>query len=218
MRLCMYAAAAVMIGVGSVGVGRLTAQVYDGNYANPYGASYHSSTAEEGMANGFANIVRSAGQANLTNAQAATEAERARSAYLQNRALATQTYFDMRKMNAQYREGERSKPLSQEQYIRIAKEAAPDRLSPSELDPFSGTIQWPPQLRGKPFAAQRATLETLYQQRAHGNLQTYQAIKAACAALNAALKANIDTMPPMDFVRAKNFIDSLAYESNFALR
>lgn len=217
MRWCLNLTLAVLGSI--VTLGTSSGQNYPPQSVVQYsGGDYHASTAEEGIANGFANIVRSAGQANLSNAQAASEAERARQAYIQNRALATQTYFDMRRMNAQYRNETRRKPLSQEQYIRLAKEAAPDRLSPSDLDPFSGKIQWPQQLQSDTYAKHREQLESLYQQRARGNLQTYQDIKLACANFNAALKANLNSMSPMDFVRAKNFIDSLGYEANFAMR
>jgi hypothetical protein len=63
------------------------------------GYSYHASTAEEGIQRGFADVVRSQGMANLYNAQAATEVEKARSAYLDNQYKATQTYFEMRRYN-----------------------------------------------------------------------------------------------------------------------
>lgn len=197
-------------GYGSYGGG--------GGYYGPYGGAYTASTAEEGMANGFANVIRSAAQANLTNAQAATQAQDAVTKYLDNRTLATQTYFNMRQMNSQYRAAERGKPLSMEQYVRLAKQEAPDRMSPSQLDPFTGQIQWPQQLMGASFAPLRTKLEALYKQRALGDLQTYAAIKEACAAMSAELTRNIKQMAPMDFVVARNFVDSLGYEANFAMQ
>src|SRR5262245_16429695 len=49
-----------------------------------WGYSYHSSTLEEGVQRGFADVVRSQGMANLYNAQAAGQFESARSQYLDN--------------------------------------------------------------------------------------------------------------------------------------
>src|SRR5262245_21051469 len=83
-----------------------------------WGYDYHSSTLEEGVQRGFADVVRSQGMANLYNAQAATEAQKARSSYLDNQYKATQTYFEMRRYNTEARRAERSSPLSTEQYVR----------------------------------------------------------------------------------------------------
>src|SRR5262249_13148099 len=47
----------------------LQAQFFD----NWGGVSYHSSTVEEGIQRGYADVVRSQGMANLLNSQAATE-------------------------------------------------------------------------------------------------------------------------------------------------
>src|SRR5688572_29419390 len=104
---------------------------------------YHSSTYEEGVQRGFADFVRSAGQAQLLNSEAAKNYEDARKKYLENRLVATQTYFDARRMNQEARRSERSPPLSMEAYARLARQQAPDRLSVSQLDPLTGTITWP---------------------------------------------------------------------------
>jgi hypothetical protein len=207
--------AAIAMAMGMVGVfaaGPAFAQYYG------YPVESHASTAEEGMANGMANIIMSTGAANLMNAQAATQAEQARSAYLQNRMLATQTYFDMRLANENYRKEMQDKPLSMEQYVRLSKMEAPDRLSASQLDSFNGKIYWPPQLMIPEYADQRATLEKLYNRRALGDRSTYGPIKAATNAFLDILKKDIAKFAPQDFVRSKNFVQSLGYEANFAMR
>src|SRR5687768_6794213 len=86
----------------------------------PYGGwggyHYHSSTEVEGAQRGFADFIRSAGAANLMNSEAASKYEDARKKYLENRLQATQTYFDMRRINAEARRSQRSLPLSLEAY------------------------------------------------------------------------------------------------------
>jgi hypothetical protein len=193
------------------------------SHAQYYGYGYpvietHASTAEEGIANGMANIIASAGAANLMNAQAATEAEKARNEYIRNRLLATQTYFDMRRVNEQYRKDTQGRPLSMEQYVRLARMEAPDRMSPSELDTLNGKIYWPPQLMVKEYASYREQLESLFQRRARGDLSTYAPIKSVSGEFLEALKRDIDKFAPQDYVRAKNFVESLGYEAGFAVR
>jgi hypothetical protein len=176
-----------------------------------YGGGY-SSTVEEGAQRGFADVVRSAGMANLMNSEAAKNYEDARKKYLENRMQATQTYFDMRRYNQQARAAERGTPLSTEQYVRLARQQAPDRLSVSQLDPLSGLISWPPSLRRDAYATDRAALEAMFKQRAAGTAGNYDEIRSACDALQDKLKANISTFMANDFIAAKKFVESLSYE------
>ena len=111
-----------------------------------YGGGYgygHASTEAEGVQRGFADVVRSAGAANLMNSAAAKNYEDARKKYIENRLQATETYFEMRRVNEESRDAKRPRPLSTEQYVRLARQQAPERLSVSQLDPLSGTIDWP---------------------------------------------------------------------------
>ena len=71
----------------------------------------YSSTYEEGVQRGYADIVRSQGMANLMNSEAAKKYEEARREYLDNRLKATQTYFEMRRVNQEARSRERTSPL-----------------------------------------------------------------------------------------------------------
>ena len=126
------------------------------------GGYHHASTYEEGFQRGMADVIRSRGLANLLNSEAAINTEEARSAYIDNRAKWTQTYFEMRQMNRQYRQAERGPRPSAEDIYRYSKERLPDRLSPTELDPVSGAIEWPAILRGEEFAADREKMEELF--------------------------------------------------------
>jgi hypothetical protein len=182
-------------------------------YGYGYGGfGYHSSTAEEGVQRGFADVVRSAGMNNLMNSEAAKNWEDARKKYMENRMQATQTYFDMRRYNEDARRAERGTPLSTEQYVRLARQQAPDRLSVSQLDPLSGYISWPAPLRRNEYATDRAVLESMFKQRAAGTAANYDEIRMACSALQDKLKANISTFMANDFIAAKKFVESLSYE------
>ena len=187
-------------------------------FAGGWDGGYHSSTYEEGVQRGFADFVRSAGQAQLLNSEATKNYEDARKKYLENRLLATQTYFDMRRMNQEARRSERSLPLSMEAYARLARQQAPERLSVSQLDPLTGAITWPAPLLRPDYQAEREELERLYQERAQGLAHNYDAILLSATKFQERLKMDIEKFDPDEFIRAKKFLDSMAYEPKIAQR
>jgi hypothetical protein len=171
---------------------------------------YHSSTLEEGIQRGHADVVRSYGMANLLNSQAAVNIEAARKANIENHMKATQTYFEMRRYNTEARRAARSTPLSQEQYVRLARAEAPDPLTPTQLDPLTGTISWLAPLKSPAYEAFRKRIEKLFQDRATGYVVQGE-IQQACEGFQAALRADIDKFPSNDYVAAKKFLESLAF-------
>lgn len=187
---------------------RAQGQYYDGYGTGAY--SYHASTAEEGVQRGYADIVRSQGMANLLNSQAAKEWEGARKEYIDNRLRATQTYFEMRRVNAEYQNANRPSPLSMESYVRLARQQAPDPLSTSQLDALSGAIGWPAALRKPEYDALRQQLDKLFQQRAGGFLD-YQGIHDTCEKMLTLLKAEVMALPSNEYLAARKFIESLDY-------
>jgi hypothetical protein len=178
-----------------------------------WGGGYHSSTLEEGIQRGYADVVRSQGMANLLNSMALGEIEDARSKYIQNRMDATQTYFEMRRYNQEARRAERSTPLSNEQYVRLARAQAPARLSVSQLDPFTGKITWPVPLRREKYGMLRSQLESLFLEHAQGTDVAVDEISALTDTLLAELKADIASFRQTDYIAARNFVTSLAFEA-----
>jgi len=190
------------------------------DYPPPYGGygAYgggHASTAEEGIARGFADVVRSAGYANLQNSEASKNYQDAYSSYLDNRLKGTQTYFEMRRMNKQYRESEARPRPTQEDLVRYSESRKPKRLTPNQSDPLTGSLSWPLVLQDEAFAADRQALDSLFAAKAanHGQvtLDQYQKIKTATAALDRALHARIKEYPPQAYVAAKKYVEGLAY-------
>ena len=195
-----------MLFVAMVCLAPVVAQAqYFGDSAQPF-----SSTLEEGVQRGYADVVRSFGMANLLNSQAANQLEQARKAYIENRLRATQTYFEMRRYNAEARQAMRSTPLSMEQYVRLARESAPDQLTATQLDPLTGTISWPAPLRLPEYEALRQRIERLFQDRATGYI-VYGEIQNVVNEFLEKLKLDLDKFPPNDYVIARKFLDSLAW-------
>ena len=81
------------------------------------------------------------------------------------------TYFQMQETNKAYQKAQRGPRPTEEQLARIARENAPQPVSPSEVNPASGKINWPSVLQEDGFAAGRAALEQLSAKKAaHGSL------------------------------------------------
>jgi hypothetical protein len=182
---------------------------------NGYGGYHHASTAEEGALRGMGDLTRSVGAANLMNSEAAINMETARKEYISNRSYATETYFNMREMNRQAREAARGPRPTQEDAARYAAARTPQRLSPSELDPLTGDIDWPSTLRDPAYADPKSTLEKAFDVRAkNGYLTADQraAVKKHADELLAMLKSDINAYSPQDYVNAKKFVEGLQYE------
>jgi hypothetical protein len=192
---------------------------YGGGGGYGYGGGYGASTAAGSAMYGMADVVRASGEANLSNSEAAKNWQDARSMEYDNRIKGTQTYFEMRKMNRAYTDAERSKPMTSEEAFRAAREAAPKRLSASQLDPVTGGIAWPVLLTAEDFAADRKVVDALFTDRERAGSVTgdqYQKIQQVTDDMLAKLKKNISNYSPNDYIKSKKFLESLAYESRFA--
>jgi hypothetical protein len=183
----------------------------------PYGG-FGASTAAESYQRGFADVVRSAGAANLMDSMAAQNYEQARSMDIQNRLQWTESYYQMRQANRAYRASKRSPRMSQDEIMRFARVGLPDRLTSTQLDPLTGHLNWPIILRDSQYAADRDPLDKLFYDRASASslsLETYQQVQKYTNALLAALKKNIKEYSANDWLTAKKFVESLAYDVRF---
>jgi hypothetical protein len=197
--------------------GLAVAQEYYGGWGAGYPTYHHASTAAEGAARGMADVTRSAGMYNLATSEAAINVTEAQSNYIKNRDEWTNTYFQMREANRQYRAKERGPRPSMEDLVRYAQAGKPARLSPSELDTVSGDVSWPSILQKEEFAKQRAQLEALFAKRAaDGSVGPEQLaeIRRITGALIDQLKEQLQSreVSQMDYIGAKRFLESLSFE------
>ena len=162
MRVALLALLMVLVG---------TLWVHAQGYAPYYGAvgpgSYHhASTAGEGAARGMADVIRSAGAANLMNSEAAINMQEAQKRNIENHLQYTQTYFQMKTINQQYRDAQRKPPPTQQQAIRLSQGRMPDRLPANKIDPLTGELVWPLGLRMDSLKDDRDRLDAIYAERA----------------------------------------------------
>ena len=182
-----------------------------------YGWGNYSSTVAEGYARGAADLTRSAGMGNLYNSQAAINYEDAQSKELDNRRKATESYFELRRINQQARAEEEARRRTSEGAFRYGQTPAVKRLTMARLDPVTGKLAWPPILEREKYAPQRQVLDELFVKRAMmptGLIgDDYVRAVNACNSLLDDLKRDLPEYKPMDWIEAKNFVESVSYEA-----
>ncbi|NUQ61941.1 MAG: hypothetical protein HUU20_05610 [Pirellulales bacterium] len=182
-----------------------------------YGGAYvdnRASTVAEGYARGMADVAQAAGQYNLMTSQAAINMTQAQRNAIENRDQWTNTYFQMRQANKQYRTAERAPRANMETLIRYAQAGKPQQLSPSELDTVTGAVSWPTPLRSDTLQSHRETLDKLFAARARQgtlNFEQQNEVDAATKAILADLQSRISSLSPSDYTRSKKFMESLTF-------
>jgi len=184
------------------------------NFGGFYPGWYGGTTPAGAAMTGMANAITAMGNYNLSTSAAAVNMTQARRNNIENQKMYTDAYFQMRAANRAYREAERGPRPTAEQLARLARDGAPGPLSPSDVNPISGKINWPQALQQKQFAEQRAELEkTTATIAAHGSLgfSGQMAARETVESMFAELKAQIKDIPSQEYLASRNFLRSLIY-------
>lgn len=180
---------------------------------------YHASTAGEGYARGVADVIRSRGMANYLNSKAAINFMQARSMYLDNRSKTASTYFSMRETNRAARAAERPPMPTAEQLSRYARSARPKPVGLDQLNPSDGGITWPHALRTDTFATSRDGIQRVFTRRAVSgdsmSVEDYTKAQSVLKEMRENLHKRLGDYSPQDYMAAKRFLGSLAYELRF---
>jgi hypothetical protein len=197
----------------------LASAVAFGQWGMGFNRGGYASTAGQAAAYGMSEMMRAQGYANLENSEAAKNWQEVKSMEYDNRKKWTETFFENRKMNREYRAAEEGPRVTQEQAIRLAKMAAPPRLTSTELDPTTGYIQYPVVLTDKPFDPYREKLDSLFARRAStgGSMdyQDYTQNQVTVDDFLGALKSRASKYAAGEYGRARSFLESLAHEMKF---
>ncbi len=186
----------------------------------PYVPGYlGGGTVQGSILQGQAALARGIGEANYLNSKALINIETARDKSLDNERKIAEVFWDKRRMWQDQMAVERGSPLSTEQLRQLARESSPSRLTPFQLQPATGRIEWPMALRGPQFDRFRQDLDTLFANRTVSNTGVGSETEVAALTLTKVmldqLRLQIDEMPVTQYVAAKNFVRSLAYEARF---
>lgn len=188
-------------------------------YGPAWGAAT-SSTQAAGI--GISEVIRAKGQYALDITQAQQQEAQAQAAMSDARLQHTQDYFEMRRVNQQYRDEQaarRPRPTA-ESLARNASDQLPPRMSLANLDPSTGKINWPQLLTTPDFSATREPLDQLFAERATAKqtglgTQNHASIERATRAMLNALRPKIREMDTGDYLVCRNFIESLGFEARF---
>jgi hypothetical protein len=113
---------------------------------------------------------------------------------------------------------------TEENFIRWAREAAPKRMTPGQLDAETGLLSWPRALLRSDFADLRRPLDRMFAERADTGgavtTESFDDMLAHIEQMTARLVANIRRYRgpngANDYMEARNFLRSMAYEVGFA--
>ena len=187
---------------------------YGGYGGCPWGDS-RATTPRQGWAYGIGDIIRSEGTYNLLSSQAAINMTTAVRNDIENRELWANTYFQLRHGQRAAIAQERGPIPSAEDLVRYAAMGRPRPLGPNQLDAASGKIYWPRSLRTQQFAFSRGILEEIFVKRArYGDISMDDLLKVRDETnrMIDRLNGQIRDIPPMEYVAAKQFLSSLAYQ------
>lgn len=183
-----------------------------GYYQGYYG---RSSTLQEGIQHGYADVLRAEGEQAYNVARAADQLESAREKWMSNRQQAVQQYFALREMNQSIRKTQTAKSTTKtSSYTKVSHSTA--AASPAQVL-SSGKIVWPVALQGSAVAVSRKQLDRLFSLRASGHevrtgSKEYRQAVDAISRMDADLKASIDTLSATDYLSAKKMLQSLKHE------
>ncbi|MGA2616275.1 MAG: hypothetical protein ABSF26_01620 [Thermoguttaceae bacterium] len=188
-----------------------TTNVYGGGGWGGYGGA---STAAGSAMQGMSQVISSAGQYNLATSAAAINMTQAQSNAMQNQVQACNTFWELRNIGRAQRAAERGPDLTPEQLARIAHAGVPRALTPSQLDPVTGRLNWPDALQDASFEPQRSELDPLFAKWVtYGGLDYSDKtqIRENVDAMFDGLKALIRQIPPPDYVACRTFLQSMLY-------
>jgi hypothetical protein len=189
-----------------------TTNVYGGGGWGGYGGG--GTTPAGSAMSGMSQVISAAGEYNLATSAAAINMTQAESNAMQNQVQGVNTFWEMRNIGKAQRAAERGPNLTAEQIARMARDGAPRTLTPSQMDPVSGRLDWPGPLQQPGFEAERNTLDELFAKRANYGGLTYadqSKIRETIDNMFDELKAQVRDIPPQDYVAARSFLRSLTY-------
>jgi hypothetical protein len=170
---------------------------------------------------GLASVVRAQGDYNLSTSAAAINLTTAARQNIQNQKDYVEAYFAIRAFNRQARDAENAKQRQiVQEWLRFHPSVKPKRLTSSELDPVSGTINWPILLQSNELAGTRQDIQKAFAERHRigmMGLDNYRLVQQITGNLLTEMLNKIQRFAPSEYMQAKRFIEALIYEASLPL-
>lgn len=187
------------------------------NYRNsyyPFGWDGGAASSTSLQAQGMAELIRAQGEYQQAHAQALLTMEEVRRQESQRRAEQRQAFQEMRA--AQFAERrDRRQQRSAARTNALAGENAdqfPETLTSSEIDPVTGTIQWPAIYQQEMFNATRTELDAMAAAWANPTSDKKldpAKVDAVVHKMHEALRTLIEKIPTAQYLSAMNYLDRL---------
>ena len=179
--------------------------------------------AAAAMVQAQAAMIKAQGDANLANAKAIETLEKTRTTALDNNLKAANTFYEKRALHDGYRvlQKQQERPTVQD-FVRYSKMDRPQRPESYQLEPVRGTIQWHPVFQQETFLEQRIQVDNVFAQRSRSantaQAPIYGQVQSLVGQMREDLKGMIREMSAAEYLEARKFLDSLAYEAQFTPR
>ena len=172
----------------------------------------------------FSSIIRQASQSENGFSSPMIDAETARSMSYDNRVKQVRTYYDRKLMTARKRD-----QLEQERLARTQRNAAarrqrreltkkkdPTPISSSQVNRYSGEIEWPVMIKNNHFDQDRDNVDTLYPKHlsagAGVNTVEYSPIQNSLKSMKSGLSKVRKQYQPEQYSYSKKFLESFIFE------
>ena len=171
-----------------------------------------------------AEMVNALGQARKAAAESRKMLEECRGLAIENGVKAAKAFYEKRTEREQYMAKHVRRRPTAEDLMRYSQARRPQRLNQGGLLPVSlsptTTIPWPATLRAPEFDPYRVQVEAAFEQRSPTNSgvgsELYRQVHQLTTRMRAELKARIGEMSAMEYISAKRFLESVAYEAQFS--
>jgi hypothetical protein len=177
-----------------------------------------ASVPGQGLDYGVARLLRGEGAYLRDASEAALNLTEVQRRGVENWKKTLETRYEMQQLHHQVLAAERGKPLTEADFHRMSQLGKPRRLTPSELETVTGQIDWPLVLQSEMFATYRDWLDQLFADRAyHGTfgLEQYLQAERSTHDMQELLRFHITDFEPMDYMKARRFLESLSFEAKF---
>jgi hypothetical protein len=193
--------------------------IYPPALYGPYGQAYFGATPwQDNRIDPYAmaELIRAEAQGDVLGSQAALTRTEVRSREMDNWKKWVETYFEVKRIHRQAEIAAGGPPPTPANQARWARMERPRRLTAAELEVVHGEIAWPMVLQAQAFAPHRDLLTRCFADRArHGILDLDEYMKSirTTQIMTEMLKDHIREFPPADYMQARRFLESLAYEA-----
>lgn len=178
---------------------------------------HHSSTYEEGVLNGWANLWRGGGDYQYNMSLAMINREVARQMAIDNDVRRVESYYQKKQARRESLAAEKSQRSNQPS----PQPSVIERLGPRQFDAATGRIQWPALLDDQLYVDMRNEIDRLFAMRSPGqsgkDSPIYLLMREKIQGLNDLVRTRVHDMPSNDYVEVKRFIRRLSTEAQLPL-